>query len=398
MSNWLKRLAVRNFRSLADIDLSMGPLHVLFGPNGAGKTTLLDTIWFIRDCAIRGVDLASSDRSHGIGMRWDGASEESDISITLETNLCIYEVRFAYSSGRIEPFVGERLYSKTDDRTLIDRKIGSDKAEFYHYSWNQHLAVPLKEPEKLALTRYISFEKVSGEASDIERMLRYTHFLNARSLDLFGLKKYGSDSSYQTSLADRGQNLWSVLRNLHDRRARDERYDTIAGFMRDSFPLFKDLYMEQTGPSTVYGYFIEKKLRGPVAASGASDGHIQMLILLTALFAEGPDRESLILFDEPETSLHPHALSVFAKAVKLAVKSWNKQVLMATHSPVLISQFDADDVFAAEIEWPPGKTMLRVVSQIEGIQDLLEQYAAGSLYMAEAIAPQSRTTDEETES
>ena len=42
-----------------------------------------------------------------------------------------------------------------------------------------------------------------------------------------------------------------------------------------------------------------------------------MLINLTALFSEGQNRYLLILFDEPEISLHPWALAVFAKAVKL---------------------------------------------------------------------------------
>jgi len=341
------------------------------------------------------VDSASSDRSHGIGVRWDGADETSNISITLETDLCEYQVLFGYSSGRIEPFVGERLASKVKGHTLIDRKIGTDHAGFYHYKIDQTLSVPLKEPEKLALTVYVPFSPDSEEAAELDRVLRFVHFYKSRSFDLFQLKKFGSESSYQTWLWERGQNLWSVLRNLHDRRGRDDRYETIIGFMRDGFPLFKDLYIEQTGPSTVYGYFIETSLRSPIAASGVSDGHLQMLILLTALFAEGAERESLILFDEPETSLHPYALSVLAKAVKLATNSWNRQVFVATHSPVFISQFAPNDTIAAEVR-PPGLTALRRVGEIPGIEDLLEEYATGSLYMAELIAPQRGMVDGET--
>ena len=113
-----------------------------------------------------------------------------------------------------------------------------------------------------------------------------------------------------------------------------------------------------------------------------------MLIHLTALFSEGKGRDSLIVFDEPETSLHPYAISVFAEAVKLATKEWNKQVFIATHSPVLISQFAPEDLLAAELD-ESGQTVLTRVSEMKDIQDLLEDYATGSLYMAEAIAPQS---------
>ena len=114
---------------------------------------------------------------------------------------------------------------------------------------------------------------------------------------------------------DRWQNLWSALRNLHDRRAQDDRFDTIIRYMRRAFPdSFKDLIFEQIGPDRVGGSFIERGRRQPIQASGVSDGHLQLLGLLTCLFGDTADRSSLLLFDEPETSLHPHAIAVFAEA------------------------------------------------------------------------------------
>jgi predicted ATPase len=100
------------------------------------------------------------------------------------------------------------------------------------------------------------------------------------------------------------------------------------------------------------------------------------------------------MFDEPEISLHPYALSVFAKAVKLATAEWNKQVFIATHSPILISQFDPTNILATEVG-AIGQTIIRRVSEIPEISDLLEEYAAGSLYMAEMLAAQSKPAFEE---
>ncbi len=395
MSDRLVRLEVHNFRSLANVNVELDAMNVLFGPNGSGKSTFLDTIWFVRDCAIRGVDEASSERSHGIGALWDGADVGANIAVKLETDLAEYEVSFGYSAGRIEPFVGEILYSKELGRRLIDRKVGSDKADFYHYNIADTALVTLKEPEMLALTRYLAFADVSPEAASVDGLLRFVHFYQARAADLYRLKKRGSESSYQIWLWDRCQNLWSVLRNLHDRQGMDERYDTIVGFMRESFPAFRDLLIEPTGPNTVYGSFLEKGRRSPIQASGVSDGHLQMLAHLTALFAEGQERRSLLMFDEPEASLHPYALSVLAKAVKLATAEWNKQVFIATHSPVLISQFDPANILATEIG-ANGQTVIRRVSEMPEISDLLEEYAAGSLYMAEMLASQSKPAFEET--
>ena len=75
----LNRVRVQNYRALADVDIEVGPVNVLFGPNGAGASTLLDTMCFFRDCAMRGVEVASLERDHGIGLLWDGADEGARI-------------------------------------------------------------------------------------------------------------------------------------------------------------------------------------------------------------------------------------------------------------------------------------------------------------------------------
>jgi len=384
----IRRLTVRNFRSLAELSVETNDLTVLFGPNGAGKTTFLDTIWFVRDCAIRGVDTASSERDHGIGVLWDGADNGDLISIKIETDSAAYEISLGLSAGRIESYVGEELVSE-DGRVLIKRSVGSNKATFYHNKFKQNMDVELREPEKLALTRYLDLEEdTPPEAMEVDSALRYVHFYKGRSLNLYQLVKKGSESSYQTKVWPSGQNLWSVLRNLHDRRGLDERYDVIVDFMRESFPgQFRDLLIEQTGPNVVVGSFVEEGRQQPIQASGVSDGHLHMLIHLAALFSEGKDRGAIILFDEPEISLHPHALAILAKAIKTATQDWGKQVFVATHSPVLVSQFDVENIFAASIG-SHGETILRRVDEIPDIKDLLEEYALGSLYMAQAIAPQ----------
>ena len=72
-----------------------------------------------------------------------------------------------------------------------------------------------------------------------------------------------------------------------------------------------------------------------------------------------------------------------------AAEDWERQILVATHSPVLISQFPPDQTVA--VEAPEGRSRLSRLSEIEGIKDLLEDYASGTLYMSEIVASQSQT-------
>jgi predicted ATPase len=368
-------------------------VNVLFGPNGAGKSSFLDTIWFVRDCAVRGVDIASSTRSHGIGILWDGASEQDPVAIALATDKVDYELTIGLSSGRIEPFVGERLQLIGSDIDLIHRVVGTDRASFHHAKMDQAITVSLREPEKLSLARYLDFEQEFEEAVQLDRLLHYVHWYHSRSFNLIQIKQRGSEASHETWLWSRGENIWSVLRNLQAKQSLDNRYRTIMEIMSKTFPSFDGLVLEQTGPTSVYASFLEKGRRKPIHASGASDGHVQMLLLLTSLFSEGWNRTSLMLFDEPEISLHPWALTMLAEAVKLAADQWNKQILIATHSPVLISQFDPKQILAAEVD--EGRTRICRVSDIDGVRDLLEQYATGSLYMSEMIAAQSKPNNHE---
>ena len=385
MANQLTRLQVKNFRSLADVSIDIRPINVLFGPNGSGKSTLLEAIRLVKDCAFRDVDEAFRIRNNGFGMLND---ELQDISITLETVSAKYELRLEPFLGEI--LSGEVLYSKEKKIHSINRIIGRNEADFYHYEENAFVQTPLTFPEKLALMQYMQGKgSTPSDVFSLRHLLNSVHFYHSHYIDLYGLKQRGSESGINITLREDCGNLWSVLRNIRDKSAIDSRYETIISFMRKSFPHFKDLVFELTGPNLVYASFAQKGRQNPIPVIGVSDGQLQMLILLTSLFAHGNQNDMLILFDEPETSLHPYAISVFAEAVQHATKEWNKQVFIATHSPVLIGQFEPEDILATSLD-ESGQTVLTRVSEMEDIKDLLENYDTGSLYMAEAIAPQSK--------
>jgi predicted ATPase len=387
MSSHLQSIHIKNYRSLADVELELRPINVLFGPNGAGKSSFLDVIWFVRDCANRGVDQASSFRSHGIGMLYDGAEPGDEINIAIRTDAAAYELSFELVSGRIEPFAGERLTVVENGATLIERRAGSERASFRDRKTGDMVGFPLREPEKISLGRYLDFESGYPAAFSIDRLLKNVRYYHCRQFNLWGIGNRGSETGRDAFLSPSGDNLWSVLRSVEGRREVDGRYDSIMHFMKRAFPDFNGAVVDATGPTALYGSFLYRNRRREIMASGVSDGHIQLLLLLTALFAENRNPESLILFDEPEVSLHPWALAVLAEAITAATTESGKQVLIATHSPVLLSQFPVDDVVATEVS--NGKTVLQRLSDKVEIQDLLVDYAAGSLYMAQAVAAQA---------
>lgn len=123
----------------------------------------------------------------------------------------------------------------------------------------------------------------------------------------------------------------------------------------------------------------------PMSVSGMSDGHLQMLILLTAIFAEGR-RPTLVMFDEPDLSLNPWALQVLAEALQEAADHWHSQFIIATHSPVLLSMFSEADLIVSRND---GQAVYERLVDQENVKVLLDQYAAGSLYMMQLIGEQA---------
>ena len=243
MSSGLTRVRAINFRCLKDVTVDLRPVSVFFGGNGAGKSTLLDLIWFVRDCAIRGAIEAASTRSHGIGLRWDGAEEGSPVVVGLDTESVSYQLEAGFSSGRMEPFVGECLTE--GDVTLLVRHIGADRARF------SGAEKGLRAPEKTGLSQLVNGDAPPPSAVTFDHLLHRVRRFNSRDLNFYKLRTFGSETSHHVRLSPSADNLWSVLRNLNDSRDVDERYSWIMDQMRRAFPLFQAMAFSQTGNSSV---------------------------------------------------------------------------------------------------------------------------------------------------
>ena len=87
-------------------------------------------------------------------------------------------------------------------------------------------------------------------------------------------------------------------------------------------------------------------------------------------------------------SLRPTATRASCGPTGLTPVGGSTDIFLATHSPVLISQFEHEDIVVAE-RGPDQFTTLRRVSQMAELKDLLNEYALGSLYMAEEVGRQS---------
>jgi predicted ATPase len=84
-----------------------------------------------------------------------------------------------------------------------------------------------------------------------------------------------------------------------------------------------------------------------------SSGQSIILYLLSEVVAE-IRYDSLILFDEPETHLHPNAINDLINTIFNLVNEYKSFCIIATHSPLIIQEITARNVFVIEREGTSG--------------------------------------------
>jgi predicted ATPase len=100
-----------------------------------------------------------------------------------------------------------------------------------------------------------------------------------------------------------------------------------------------------------------------------SDGFRRFYAHLLALY-QTPSKLALV-FEEPENAIFPGALSLLADEFKAAPREDRGQVILTTHSPILLDSFDVDNVRAVDMR--DGKTIVGRVSkeQRQAVKDQL---------------------------
>jgi len=100
----------------------------------------------------------------------------------------------------------------------------------------------------------------------------------------------------------------------------------------------------------------------PLKAAELSDGTLRYLLWIAALLTPRPP--SLLVLNEPETSLHPDLLPALGRLIAKAAE--RSQVLVVTHAAKLIAMLEKQsDCNCVRLEKQFGETTIAGVSEFE---------------------------------
>nr|WP_210391283.1 ATP-binding protein [Synechococcus sp. PCC 7502] len=155
--------------------------------------------------------------------------------------------------------------------------------------------------------------------------------------------------SGQTMLGDRGENLSSVMQDI----CRDpERKAILLSWLQELTPMdAKDFDFPSDFTGKILLHLVEENGH-KTSAFSASDGTLRFLGILAALLSE--NSSNFYFFEEPENGIHPTRLSLLMQLLEQEVARSQKtdspkQVLLTTHSPLLLHYLSPDNWDSASL-------------------------------------------------
>ena len=98
----------------------------------------------------------------------------------------------------------------------------------------------------------------------------------------------------------------------------------------------------------------QKGLLRPLSAAELSDGTLRYLLLTAALLTPRPP--SLMVLNEPETSLHPELIPPLARLISQASK--RSQIIVVSHSAILASELEKAGASTLQLHKDTGETVV----------------------------------------
>lgn len=367
----IKKLRVRNFLSLKEADLDLGPRSFLVGPNRSGKSNLVDCLRFLTSMTFSGLKKAFMDRNGFNEVVWKGpGASRIFLGLTYEVPEHLspikkqyqYELSILGSPTDLIVVETEKLdvVIGNERTTLIDLKNGQGK--LLHLNGQNAIVAPI-DPSSSAL----EFNVPNWEATTFKLLVSMWRFYRL----IPQLMKQPNAVVRQHFLNENGDNLSSWLMTIQT--AHPDEFKRIKQVAVDVLPGFQEILTPPTQFATTYVSTRERGLQRPITSWRMSDGELAFLALLSLIFAPGELGAPLYCVEEPENYLHPRLIEVLAKILiqrqrELAPRI--AQIVATTHSTWLLNQFGLDELIA--VVKKEGATSFRRPGSREYLKKILE--------------------------
>ena len=366
----IESIRIRGFRSLADVELLDLPrATVLIGANGSGKSNFIRFFEMLNAIGLRRL-------SDFVEMQ--GGADDQLYGGNRVTPQLDAEITFRNDQGR-HGYQVELSYAHPDrfyfHREAFRHKPESSQTEsHWDYIESGYRETALVQAAHLHDEpddpRYIEHAQPASAIVDLLRNSAVYQFHDTS--DRSDFKKLW-DIEDNSRLRNNGGNLAAILHRLD--REDTLRYELICRHISRILPGFDRFDIEGS-----YGKVaLRWKAKWSEKSFGAhltSDGSLRFFALVTLLNLPPEMLPDVVLLDEPELGLHPAAVSLVGGMIKSL--SVDRQVFVATQSPLLVDTFGLSEIFVLDLN--DGQTDIRPLKPDDYQIWLEDGYSTGDLW------------------
>ncbi len=373
----INKLIVNNYKSIEKLDLELGPLTIFIGPNNAGKTNISDIFRFLKSfTALNNPTLHSShefifngELKRILSVQIEGSdADKAELGnysyLASFRNLydqlsCGREsFDFLQASKRDNLFNGDGVGNNANVTLLKDD--GSRQAQV----WSRDTRFLILSRVGSDLLQPNLFDSlIKAPYLTLGHLLETINSFHLYNLDPSRMRVKHSVNS-QTILNDLGDNLPEVLHTLHSKHRR-KCFDVIEEQLKAFIPEISELVSDLEGSNTSV-CIRENGSDYLVPSASIPDGVLKLIGILTVL--NSPYKPPLIAIEEPENYVHPQAQDLLAELLK--TYSEKHQLILTTHSPYFLSNFDLGEVVV--VDKRDGKTTAGRPPDIDDLKKRLE--------------------------
>ncbi|MGV9800771.1 AAA family ATPase [Mycobacterium sp. NPDC003449] len=354
----LQTIAIRGYRSLREVILPLTDLTVVTGANGTGKSSIYRALRLLADCG-RGQVIGSLAREGGLqSVLWAGPEQPSEQAqgttrtrpVSLELGFAADDFGYLVDLGLPQMAgIGPTAFARDPEikrevvfagpvlrpsSALVRR--ANEYAEAAAESGRGFDELSRSLPSYRSVLAEYAHPHALPELSAVADRLRDWRFYDGFRVDAEAPARRPQVGTRTPVLSDDGADLAAAVQTIVEAGAGDleravaEAFDGAEISVAVNDGLF-DVQLRQPG------------MLRPLRAAELSDGTLRFLLWAAALLSRRPP--SLMVLNEPETSLHPDLVRPLASLIRTAAT--HAQVVVVTHSAALSRFLDGA---AAEIE------------------------------------------------
>ncbi|MEZ7130721.1 AAA family ATPase [Nonomuraea sp. AD125B] len=326
----LTRIEIDGFKSFLDFALDVPPFLALVGPNSSGKSNLLDALDFVAAAARGGEEAfftAKRGRAHQLFHRPARGMPRSEFQIRLRL--------LAEQGSGVRPV---RLDTTARYRPDPARAV-VEQSRLLPWAPGERDRLPEAVKECWA-AEFDAVDCVEGEHPELSSTPAAMVDWRWYEPEPRAMREVASAADRRPLLSD-GSNVAAVLGRLSATEALDRVALDLAALIPDVngvVPFHDERRQEWSFELMVDG-------QGAVPSALLSDGTLRILGLLAAL--HDPDHAGVLLIEEIENGLHPSRMAELLRRVQRLVTDLGdrealrrplRQVILTTHSPVVVSE------------------------------------------------------------